>query len=70
MSFSFAIFLVGVLDRDFLVHEVLAVHVGYGVVRGFEVGEGDEAIAFGEIAIVSRNLSKSMGQPGALADRL
>jgi len=39
MSISLAVFLVGILNRNFLVHEVLAVHVGNGVVRSFEVGK-------------------------------
>lgn len=45
MSLSLAIFLVGVLDGYFLIHEVLAIHVGNSVVRCFKGGERDEAVA-------------------------
>lgn len=47
VSFTFAVFLVGVLDCDFFVHEELAVHVGYCVVGCFEGGEAYEAVALG-----------------------
>ena len=56
VALAFAVFFVGVLDRDFLVHEVLAVHVGDGFVGGFEVGEGYETVAFGEVGIVAGDL--------------
>lgn len=57
MSFSFAVFLVGVLDGDFLVHKVLAVHVGDRIIGGFEVGKGYEPVAFGEVVVVSSDLA-------------
>jgi len=56
VTLAFAVFFVGVLDRDFFVHEVLAVHVGNGFVGGFEVGEGYEAVAFGEVGIIAGDL--------------
>ena len=59
VSFSLAVLLVGVLHRDVLVHEVLIVHVGNGIVRGFEVGVGYEAIAFGEVGFIAGKLGLS-----------
>ena len=56
MAFALAVLLVGVLDGDVFVHEVLVVHVGDGVVGGFEVGVGDEAVAFGEVGFVAGDL--------------
>ena len=47
VALALTVFLVGVLDGDVLVHEVLVVHVGNGVVGRFEVAVGDEAVAFG-----------------------
>lgn len=57
MSFTLTILFVRVLDRDFLVHEVLAIHICDGVVRGFEVGEGDEAVTLRKVRIISCNLT-------------
>ncbi len=48
VSLSFSVLLVGVLDGDVFVHEVLPVHVRNRVVRGFECAIGDEAVAFTE----------------------
>lgn len=56
VALAFAVFFVGVLDRDFFVHEVLAVHIGDGFIGGFEVGEGYEAVPFGEVGIVAGDL--------------
>jgi hypothetical protein len=56
VALSFAVFFVCVLHADFFVHQVLAVHVGDGVVGGFEVGVGDEAVAFGERGFVAGDL--------------
>lgn len=56
MALTLAVLLVGVLDGDFLVHEVLAVHVGNGGIRVFERGEGDEAVALGKIGLVASDL--------------
>ena len=53
MSLAFAVLFVRILYRYFLVHEVLAVHICNGVVRSFEVGIGDEAVAFGESGLVA-----------------
>jgi hypothetical protein len=56
VAFSLAVLLESVLDGDFLVHEVLAVHVCDGIVRGFEGGEGYESVALCEIGIVASHL--------------
>lgn len=47
MALTLAVLLVGVLDADLLVHEVLAVHVRNGIIRGLKRREGDEAVALG-----------------------
>ena len=47
MTLALSVLLEGVLDGDGFVHEELAVHGLDRGVRGFEVGEGDEAIALG-----------------------
>ena len=59
VAFSLAVLLEGVLDSDFLVHEVLAVHVCNGIVRGFEGGERNESVALCEIGVVAGNLELS-----------
>jgi hypothetical protein len=46
MSLALAIFLVRVLDGDFLVGEELAVHVCDSFIARLEVRERDEAVAF------------------------
>lgn len=56
VAFSLAVLFVGVLHTDVLVHEVLVVHVGDGVVGGFEVGIADKAVAFGEVGFVAGDL--------------
>lgn len=56
VSFSFTVLLVGVLNRDLFVHEVLAVHVGNGIVRRFEGPERDKAVTFGQVVLVTGNL--------------
>lgn len=56
VTLSFAIFLEGVLDGDFLVHEVLAVHVCDGVVGCFKGGEGNETVALAEVCVVAGDL--------------
>lgn len=56
VALAFAVFLEGVLDGDVLVHKVLVVHVGDGVVGGFEIAVRDEAVAFGEVGFVARDL--------------
>ena len=56
VALAFAVFLVGVLDGDVLVHEILVVHVGDGVVGGFEIAVGDETVAFGEVGLVAGDL--------------
>ena len=56
VALAFAVLFVGVLDGDFFVHEILAIHVGNGIVGGLEIGEGDETVAFGEVGFVAGNL--------------
>lgn len=56
VAFALAVLLVGVLDGDFLVHEVLAVHVGDGVVGGFKGGKGDEAVTLAQVVFISGDL--------------
>lgn len=46
VTLALAVFLVGVLNRDFLVHEVLTVHGFDGFIGGFEGVVGDEAVTF------------------------
>jgi hypothetical protein len=58
VAVAFAVLLVGVLDRDVLIHEVLVMHVGDRVVGGLKVGVGYEAVAFGEIGFVAGDLEK------------
>jgi hypothetical protein len=60
MAFTLAILLVGVLDRDLLVHHVLVVHAGNSLIRGFEVSVRDKTIALGEVShgLVARNLGR------------
>jgi hypothetical protein len=57
VPFSFAVFLVGVLHRNLLVHQILAVHVRDGVVRRFEFGKRNESVALGQVCIISSNLN-------------
>jgi hypothetical protein len=59
VALALAVLLVRVLDRDGLVHQVLAVHVLDRLVRGLEVGEGYKAVALGQIAVVPRDLEIS-----------
>jgi hypothetical protein len=56
VTFSLAVLFECVLDSDFLVHEVLTVHVCDGIVRGFEGGEGNESIALCEIGVIAGDL--------------
>jgi hypothetical protein len=56
VTLTFAVLFVGVLDGDFFVHEVLAIHVCNGIVGGLEIGEGDETVAFGEVGFITGNL--------------
>lgn len=56
MSLPFAILLVGVLHRDFLVHHVLAVHMLNRLITALEIGETDKAVALAEIRIIPRDL--------------
>ena len=58
MSFAFAVFLVGVLHGDLLVHEILAVHIGDGRVGGLKVPERHEPVALGEVVIIARDLCR------------
>lgn len=62
VALALAVLLVGVLDGDFFVREVLAVHVGDGFVGGLEGGEGDEAVAFAEVGVVAGDLCAGGGE--------
>lgn len=57
MALTFAVFLVCILHRDFLVHQILAVHIRDGSIRGLKVGKRDESISFREVRLVTRNLA-------------
>ena len=63
MAFALAIFLVRILNRDFLVDKILAVHACNSVVGRFKVGKGDEAVALGKVIFVTRNLQFEHRQP-------
>lgn len=56
MTFSFPVFLVGVLDIDFFIHEELVVHRFDGFVRCFEGVVGYETESFGDSLVVPSNL--------------
>jgi hypothetical protein len=56
VSLALSVLFIGVLDRDLLVHKVLAVHASDCAVGGFKVCKRDEAVALGQIRIVSGNL--------------
>ena len=60
MTLAFSVFLVSVLDRDFLVHKILTIQVRYGFVRGLEVGERDEPISFRKVCVITSNLTLSI----------
>jgi hypothetical protein len=53
MSFAFSVLLVRELYSDFLVHEVLAVHVLDGGICAFEVDVGNETIAFASEFVIA-----------------
>jgi hypothetical protein len=53
MSLTLPILLICILHADILIHEILGVHVCNGVVGSFEVGVGDEAVAFGEAGFIA-----------------
>lgn len=56
MPLSLAVFLVGVLDANILVHEVLAIHVVDGIVTGIETAVADETVSLAQPIIVSCHL--------------
>ena len=56
MALALPVLLVGILYADVLVHQILTVHVGDGVVRGLEGGIGDKAVALGEAGLITRDL--------------
>lgn len=60
VAFALAILLVGVLNRDLLVSEVLAVHVLDRLVRRLEVGEGNKSVTLGKAIVVVSNLRASV----------
>lgn len=53
VALALAVLLVGVLDRDRLTEEVLAVHGGLGGVAALERVEADEAVALGDVVLVA-----------------
>ena len=60
VALAFSVLLVCILNHDFFVHHVLAVHVGDGGVSRFEIAEGDEAIALGDTDVIARNLEHAV----------
>jgi len=59
MTLALAVLLVGVLDRDLLIHEILSVEIGNGFIRSLEVGEGHETITLGQVGIISGDLKST-----------
>lgn len=53
---AFTVLLVGVLNRNLLIHEILPVHVGDSSVRRLEIGKGHKTISFGHVLFISGNL--------------
>ena len=58
MALALPVLLVGILYADVLVHQILTVHVGDGVVRGLEVGVGHEAVTLGQASLVAGDLGR------------
>jgi hypothetical protein len=56
VSLALSVFLISILDGDLFVHKILAVHASDCAVGGFKVCKRDEAVALGQIRIVSGNL--------------
>jgi hypothetical protein len=56
VALALAVLLVGVLDRDGLAEQVLAVHGGAGGVAGLERVEADKAVALGDVVVVADNV--------------
>lgn len=56
VAFTLAVLLVGVLDANLLVHEVLSVHVLDSFIRGLECTKRDKTVALGQVAVVARDL--------------
>ena len=56
MSLAFPILLVRILHRNLFVHQVLAIHVGDGRVRGFEIGKRHKSVSLGQIVVITSNL--------------
>lgn len=65
MPLALTILLVSVLDNNFLVHQVLSMQVGDGIVRGLEVGVADEAIALAQVRLIPRHLWGGNERPKA-----
>lgn len=59
MTLALPVLLVGVLNRNLLIHEILSVEIGNGFIRSLEVGEGHEAIALGQVGVISGNLTNT-----------
>ena len=64
VTLAFAILFVGILYRDFFVHEVLPIHAFDGLVGGFKGVVGDEAVAFGGTRLVPGDLCGESGLVG------
>lgn len=58
VTLALAVFLVGILHCNLLVHEVLAVHIGDCGVRGFEIGVAHKTISLAEILFVACNIGR------------
>ena len=56
VTFSFSVFLVGVLDIDFFIHEELVVHGFDGFVGCFEGVVRYETESFGDSLVIASNL--------------
>lgn len=56
MAFPLSILLVCILNGDFLVHEVLSVHVGYRFVRCFKIRERYKTVPFREVGVITSDL--------------
>lgn len=58
VTFTFTVFLVSVLDVDFLIHQELVVHRFYCFIRGLERVIRDKPEAFGYSLVVPGDLTK------------
>ena len=56
MALAFPVFLVSILDRYLLVHDVLPIHVLNSSIGGLEIAERDEPIALGNANVIASDL--------------